>query len=96
MSTFDNIPPFPDDLPLVPLKIISFDRLAKGDLQEEEKLFEAAKGLGFFYLDLRNASEQEEQLLEDAERLFKLAPEFFNITLEEKLQYDLTKNNGHG
>ncbi|KAH8812916.1 oxidoreductase [Xylogone sp. PMI_703] len=96
MSTFDNIPPFPDNLPVVPLKVISFAKLAKGDLKEEEKLFEAAKGLGFFYLDLRNSSQKQDALLDNAEHLFKLAPEFFKVPLEEKIKYDLTKHDGHG
>ena len=96
MSEFADLPPFPNNLPVVPLKIISLVKLLEADSMEDKKLFEASKSLGFFYLDLRNASQRHDTLLSDADRLFELAPQFFAISEEEKEKYDLTKNNGHG
>jgi isopenicillin N synthase-like dioxygenase len=96
MSPSDDLPPFPENLLEVPLRAISYSRLAAADPEEEQELFQASKELGFFYLDLRNASKREETLLSDADSLFDIAPQFFAVSHEEKEKYDLTKNNGHG
>lgn len=96
MSQFNELPPFPENLLTVPLRVISYAKLAAADLDEERKVFQASKELGFFYLDLQHASKREETLLSDVDRLFDIAPRFFAIPQEEKEKYDLIKNNGHG
>lgn len=52
---FNDLPPFPDDVPTAPLLRLSLKKLVEGDTQEEEKLWKACCELGFFYLDLRGA-----------------------------------------
>jgi isopenicillin N synthase-like dioxygenase len=96
MSRSSEVPPFPENLLAVPLKVISYAKLLAADQNEEKKLFQASKELGFFYLDLQNASEREETLLSDVDHLFTIAPQLFAIPQEEKEKYDLTKNNAHG
>lgn len=42
------VPPFPKDVPTVPLAVIDYDLLKSGDGNEIAKLWIAAKGLGFW------------------------------------------------
>jgi isopenicillin N synthase-like dioxygenase len=96
MSPLSELPPFPENLLEVPLRVISYAKLAAAAPEEEQELLLASKELGFFYLDLCNSSEKEDTLLSDVQSLFDIAPQFFNVPLEEKEKYDLTNNNGHG
>ncbi len=43
-----KFPPFPDDVPIHPLLIIDYDLLKAGDKEEIEKLWGAARQLGFW------------------------------------------------
>jgi len=54
---FPSLPPFPKNVPIVPLHRISLENLLAGDKNEEEKLWQASTELGFFYLDLRGSSD---------------------------------------
>jgi isopenicillin N synthase-like dioxygenase len=96
MSPSGEVPPFPENLLEVPLRVISYAKLAAADPEEEHELLLASKELGFFYLDLRNVSKREDTLLSDVDSLFDIALQFFAVSQEEKEKYDLTKNNGHG
>ena len=42
------IPPFPDDVPTVPLLVIDYKRIAARDDAEIDRLWEAATKLGFW------------------------------------------------
>lgn len=48
MAAFANLPPFPEDVPVHPLLVIDFQLIEAGDSDEIEKLFGAAKKLGFW------------------------------------------------
>jgi len=50
---FDDLPPFPIDVPTAPLLRINLSKLLKGDESEVDRLWKASCELGFFYLDLR-------------------------------------------
>jgi hypothetical protein len=52
LPQFHDIPPFPNTVPTAPLLRISLAKLLVGDVEEEKRVWEASKGLGFFYLDL--------------------------------------------
>ena len=52
---FDDIPPFPDNVPTVPLLRINLQKLLDEDAEELENLWRACCDIGFFYLDLRGA-----------------------------------------
>lgn len=136
---FSNLPPFPEDVPIAPLLRISLSKLNQGDAEEIGKLWKACCELGFFYLDLRGASDSHrshamssasndrtenvrqevsradsatghdehgaqtkgdnvgkfevdidgEQLLQDAEDLFRVGKSIFDLPVEEKVRYDL-------
>ncbi|KAI3573698.1 hypothetical protein IWW34DRAFT_754385 [Fusarium oxysporum f. sp. albedinis] len=50
-----GVPPFPDDVPIAPLLCISLQKLLETDGAEEDRLWQACRDLGFFYIDLRTA-----------------------------------------
>ena len=84
--TFPKLPPFPSDIPIAPLHRLVLSRL-RSDPAESERLFSSSKDLGFFYLDLRQ-DEDGEVLLDEAERLFGLAPTLYELGREELQKYD--------
>ena len=43
-----SLPPFPDDVPTVPLLVIDYERLQAGDEHEIDSLWQAATELGFW------------------------------------------------
>src|ERR1700761_2833058 len=91
MSHITPLPLFPDDVPVAPLVTISLRKLLEGPAAEEhERLFTAAKSLGFFYLDMRETPTGE-TLLNGADTMFDLMTSFFDLPFEEKQKYDLAK-----
>ncbi|KAK0436293.1 hypothetical protein EV421DRAFT_1833024 [Armillaria borealis] len=78
-------PPFPDDVPTHPLLIIDYQLLQEGDTAETERLWEAARKLGFWYL--RNHGVEEE-----ASRMFEIGEETMRLPLEEKMKYEQGDN----
>ncbi|MCJ1405046.1 hypothetical protein MMC11_008272 [Xylographa trunciseda] len=86
---FSSIPPFPNDVSCVPLLKLSFKKLQDGDSEESNRLFEASKQLGFFYLDLRDTLEGD-SILEDVDKLFRIGEQLFDLEVEEKQKYDFS------
>ena len=43
-----TIPPFPDDVPTVPLLVINYQLIKAGDTDEIDRLWKAATELGFW------------------------------------------------
>ncbi|KAJ4358710.1 uncharacterized protein N0V89_003294 [Didymosphaeria variabile] len=78
---------FPDDVATAPLVTISLRKLDSDDAQEKERLFEASKSLGFFYLDMRDCAHGE-ALLKGSDDMFDLNEKFYDLPLEEKTKYD--------
>jgi len=85
-QNFANAPPFPEDVPTAPLLRISFAKLLERDPGEVHRFIRACEDLGFFYLDLSGPGDS---LLLDADRLFRVGEELFELPLEEKKKYDL-------
>lgn len=94
LDNFPGIPPFPDDVSTAPLLRLSSGKLLAGDPAEHERLFQASTDIGFFYLDLSD-SEQGLSLLKDADDLFKVGETLFELSLEEKKQYDFSGQNSY-
>ena len=46
--SIDSYPPFPVDVPTHPLLVIDYQLLKAGNVEEAEKLWEAATKLGFW------------------------------------------------
>ncbi|KAK4542485.1 hypothetical protein LTR36_006737 [Oleoguttula mirabilis] len=100
--TFQDLPPFPDDVPTAPLLRLSLKKLLDRDPQEETSLWRACCDLGFFYLDLRSGEQSKrdsfhedgdgelngDALLKDADALFHLGEQLFSLPDAEKQKYD--------
>ncbi|KAI9877537.1 MAG: hypothetical protein M1830_003618 [Pleopsidium flavum] len=93
-DTFSGIPPFPDDAPTAPLLRLSLQKLLSGDEVESERFFSACKDIGFFYLDLRGVPEGD-SILEDADQLFDVGEQFFDLSVEEKTSYDFSEKKSY-
>lgn len=75
---FSQCPGFPSDLPVAQIPVLSFQDLQYNSDSESEKLYEASREHGFFFLDLRDSREGE-TLLQDAERIFHIAAMTLNL-----------------
>lgn len=79
-------PPFPKDIKTAPLVSISLDKLQAGDENESNSFYDAATGLGFFYLKLGD-SELGEKIVNEAEQLNDLQQEFYKLPQEEREEF---------
>ncbi|KAI6840649.1 Clavaminate synthase-like protein [Hortaea werneckii] len=62
---FDDLPPFPENVPTAPLLRLNLNRLLQGNEQETEKLWNACRDIGFFYLDLRDGQAGKRDSLQE-------------------------------
>ena len=97
---FTDLPPFPEDVPTAPLLRISLKRLIEGDEDEINQVWKASRELGFFYLDLRDASSADSQingpaLLKDVDALFSLGEQVFDLPTSEKQKYDFVEEGSY-
>ncbi|TFY79806.1 hypothetical protein EWM64_g4206 [Hericium alpestre] len=74
-------PPFPDDVPTVPLIVVDYALIKAGDQQEIDRLWKAATELGFWYLKNHGADAL-------AEQMFQMGEETMDLPLEEKMKYE--------
>lgn len=86
-SAFKNIPPFPTDVPIADIPVISYTHLKSGTGDASNAFFEACREQGFILLDLRG-DEQGDRLLEAAESMFRLNTALFNLGREELVPYE--------
>ncbi|KAI0062564.1 Clavaminate synthase-like protein [Artomyces pyxidatus] len=75
------LPPFPDDVPTVPLLIIDYSLIKEGDAREVDRLWQAATELGFWYLKNHGAEEE-------ADAMFDTGEATLNLPLEEKMKFE--------
>lgn len=75
-----SIPPFPTDIPTASISSVDFDLLTDGNEDEARKVFDAARGYGFFYLDNTHI---------DYDFMFDLANETFALPVEEKMKFEM-------
>jgi len=76
-----TLPPFPSNLPTHPLLIVDYELLKAGDVQEIDKLWQAATVLGFWYLKNHGVDDEINQM-------FEMAAETMDLPLEEKMKYE--------
>jgi isopenicillin N synthase-like dioxygenase len=84
-SLDDAIPPFPDDVPTVPIARISYSKLKSFDQDEMIKVLEASQSDGFFYLDLTD-DPTGKALLNDTEDVLAISKRALNIPLDQKTE----------
>ncbi len=93
MAPSASFPPFPENLPVAPLVTVSLQKLlGSPSSPEHEHLFDTAKHLGFFYLDMRK-TDVGEQLLAEGNNLFDVMTELFSMPLDELQNYNFGAQN---
>ncbi|KAF5683564.1 gibberellin 2-beta-dioxygenase 8 [Fusarium denticulatum] len=86
MGSLDNtLPPFPDDVPTVPIARISYSKLKRSDENEMIKVLKASQSDGFFYLDLTD-DPAGQSLLNDTEDVLTTAKRALNIPIDQKMK----------
>ena len=91
---YAGLPAFPDDVPTAPLLRLSLKSLLSHDPSEIQRFIAACEDLGFFYLDLSGVPSGQ-SILKDADKLFGVGEELFELPLEEKKKYDFMKENSY-
>jgi isopenicillin N synthase-like dioxygenase len=91
-QTYENAPPFPDNVPTAPLLRLSLAKLLDRDPAELNRFVRACEDLGFFYLDLYGPGDS---ILADADQLFQVGEKLFDLPLEEKKQYDFQQRKSY-
>ncbi|KAL9138083.1 MAG: hypothetical protein Q9175_000693 [Cornicularia normoerica] len=93
-ESFASTPPFPDDVPTAPLVRISLEKLLNNDHDETTQFFTAYKDMGFFHLDLRGTL-QGQCIVNDADKLFDVGKQLYDLFLEEKQRYDFSAHKSY-
>ena len=83
---FAGIPPFPDDIPTMPMYTVSLGDLCARDERAAHTMFTACQELGFFLLDLRQ-SELGESMIQEIDSLFVVGKEIMSLPEDIKEQY---------
>lgn len=76
------------ELKIAPLLIIDFARLLRHDVSEVDRLVEACRTLGFFYLDLQGAETESQTMLADWQGVLQKSKAYFSQSEEIKLRDD--------
>jgi len=79
MDCFPGLPPFPEDVVTHPLVVVDYLKIKAGDQEEIDKLYNAATGLGFWYLKNHG--------IDEAEEIFNIGADTMALPLEEKMKY---------
>lgn len=82
---FVDIPPFPDNVPTMPMHTISLASLNSGHEDAAERLVAACQELGFFLLDLRG-DQLGEKVTKEIDLLFDLGRDVMNLPEDIKQQ----------
>lgn len=89
---YHNAPAFPDDVPTAPLLRLSLAKLLERDATEQDRFVRACEDLGFFYLDLSGPGDS---ILTDADQLFQVGEQLFDLPVEEKQEYDFSHKDSY-
>ncbi|KAI2468475.1 putative oxidoreductase [Annulohypoxylon bovei var. microspora] len=89
--TPDLYPPFPEDIPAVELQTITLSKLLEEDPAEQDRVFKACVGRGFFYLAL-DGCETGETILRGADQIAITGERVFKLPFEEKMRYKMAKS----
>ncbi|EAS28615.2 oxidoreductase [Coccidioides immitis RS] len=77
-----------------PLMRISLAKLLSNDETELQRLGDACRELGAFYLDLQ-MTDIGKNIIKDVDKLFLLGEHFFDLSVQEKEKYDMGKFGGY-
>ncbi|KAG0694045.1 hypothetical protein DFH29DRAFT_815763 [Suillus ampliporus] len=76
-----TLPPFPDDVRTHPLLVIDYKLIKAGDVEELNRLWEAATTLGFWYLKNHGADQEVSDM-------FDMGAETMALPLEERMKFE--------
>ncbi|KAG2739373.1 Clavaminate synthase-like protein [Suillus brevipes Sb2] len=76
-----TLPPFPNDVRTHPLLIIDYELIKVGDVEEINRLWEAATTIGFWYLKNHNADQEVNDT-------FDMGAETMALPLEERMKFE--------
>lgn len=93
-ENFQGLPPFPEDVPTAPLLRLSLEKLLAHDKTEFRRFCDACEDIGFFYLDLR-VTQVGDSIRRVSDSLFAVGEDLFNLSLEEKQKYDMSKEKSY-
>ncbi|GAB7366747.1 hypothetical protein MBLNU230_g0702t1 [Neophaeotheca triangularis] len=93
--TPESYPAFPDGFETVELETISLNALHSGDKATHDRVFQACKTRGFFYLDLTDHPTGQ-TIREGADEMARLAERTFKLPAEEKQKYAPTQKSLFG
>lgn len=85
---FKECTKFPPDIPITDIPTISYLDLLGNSGEESKNLYEACREQWFFFLDLRN-SKDGKRLLKDAETMYDVSVDIFNLGPEALMDYKL-------
>lgn len=88
----------PEGLPVADIHTVDFYGLMNGDQSESERLLNASKQDGFFYLSFKAV--KDNGTIELIEKMYQLNKDLFNLPLVSKMEFDVDKLskmklNGH-
>ncbi|KIY46148.1 Clavaminate synthase-like protein [Fistulina hepatica ATCC 64428] len=81
MPSVITIPPFPDDVPTVPLVVVDYSLILQRDSAEIERLWDAARSLGFWYLKNHGVDME-------ADAVFEMGAATMQLPFEEKMRFE--------
>ncbi|KAF5020255.1 hypothetical protein F66182_7733 [Fusarium sp. NRRL 66182] len=84
---FENIPPFPDDIPTASIPSISLAGLCAGDEAAARSLLEACQTVGFFLLDLRGDARGDALVAEIDHLMGPVSRDVMGLPLDVKKKY---------
>ncbi|KAG2358715.1 Clavaminate synthase-like protein [Suillus spraguei] len=76
-----TLPPFPNDVRTHPLMIIDYELIKAGDVEEVNRLWDAATTIGFWYLKNHGADQE-------ASDMFDMGAETMALPLEERMKFE--------
>ncbi|XWW95428.1 hypothetical protein V2A60_003387 [Cordyceps javanica] len=85
-KSFRNVPPFPENVPIVPMNTISLSGLRENDDVVERQTLAACEELGFFFLDLRGDSIGD-AMSECIDELLLIGKDIFDLPESVKNEY---------
>ncbi|KAK8046183.1 hypothetical protein PG996_014247 [Apiospora saccharicola] len=85
-KSFTDAPPFPDDVPVIPMNTISLAALHSGDEATAKDVLTACRELGFFLLDLRGDA-LGETTMGEIDQLFHVGKDILNLPEDAKQRY---------
>ncbi|KAF7586736.1 hypothetical protein BBP40_008396 [Aspergillus hancockii] len=78
-------------LPIMELQTLNLALLQSQTPNEVQKLLEACRRDGFFYLDLRDMEQMNQNVVPVLEKMYQLTEDLYNLPTEEKMLYDIDK-----